>query len=105
MYLVFKVETYIAFISQAEEYYAWKKPHESFYLKTFIIYILPHTAVFVFLIECDFSVFLVGGERKRQCVWMCGGVCVCMHVGGWLVLKYYKTFYSQLNLRLKIHWN
>lgn len=74
MYLVFKVETYIAFISQSEEYYAWKKPHESFYLKTFIIYILPHTTVFVFLIECDFSVFLVGGERKRVCV--CVGVCV-----------------------------
>ena len=76
MYLVFKVETYIAFISQAEEYYAWKKPHESFYLKTFIIYILPHTAVFVFLIECDFSVFLVGGER-RESVCECVGVYVC----------------------------
>lgn len=71
------METYIAFISQAEEYYAWKKSHESFYLKTFIIYILPHTTVFVFLIECDFSVFLVGGERKRECVYVWG--CVCVH--------------------------
>ena len=53
-----------------------KKSHESL-----IIYILPHTTVFVFLIECNFSVFLFGGERERVCV--C--VCVCMHacILGW----------------------
>lgn len=48
---------------------------------------------------------LLGWGREKESVCMCWGVCVCMHIGGWVVLKYYKMFYSQLNLRLKIYWN
>ena len=48
-----------------------KKSHESL-----IIYILPYTTVFVFLIECNFFCLLVWwGESV--CVCVC--VCACMH--------------------------
>lgn len=53
--VVFKVKTYILYLFPKQRNTMPEKSDESFYVKTFIIHILPHSTVSVFLGEWDFS--------------------------------------------------